>query len=190
MAKAIIINVKLENNQYFVEYSTGTIRKYPADKAPKTVLGWLDENSTEDVVVDETPLKSPEYPVCIDNQIVPVIVPRVIPHTNKMYTGFKADITQLFLIILGFTGMVTAKLLYILADLMMDLGEIAEVVNEYSTKVVGIIKHGIIITKMNIIKFWHYTTTIIYPFVKEWWITSWNFRAEICLENRSNEDKF
>jgi len=34
----------VEFNNYKVTYATGTIKFYPMDKAPKTVLNWIDEN--------------------------------------------------------------------------------------------------------------------------------------------------
>lgn len=45
MAIAKIEKVEtVEFNNYKVTYATGTIKFYPMDKAPKTVLNWIDEN--------------------------------------------------------------------------------------------------------------------------------------------------
>lgn len=73
MAKAIITNVTVNNgiNTAYVTYSTGTEKTYPADKLPKTVQAWIEENEQEiaqtdqDVVqeLDQEPVQAVVEPV-------------------------------------------------------------------------------------------------------------------------------
>lgn len=55
MAKAIITNVTINSkiNTAYVAYSTGTEKTYPADKLPKTVQAWIEENEQENAQIEQ-----------------------------------------------------------------------------------------------------------------------------------------
>lgn len=60
MAKAVEIkNVTINGNEYLVSYITGTERKYPEDKLPKTVKTWLANHEVKEVGIQEF-IKTPE----------------------------------------------------------------------------------------------------------------------------------
>ena len=77
MAKSMIINVNLDNNNAcaYVTYSSGTEKTYPADRLPKTVQAWIEAHTEEPEIIKEPVIEevSVEQEVVRDEQeVVPV----------------------------------------------------------------------------------------------------------------------
>ena len=78
--KASIVNVEAEGTIYIVTYSTGTIKRIPGDKLPKTVQAWLSEHPAAEPVQDPEP--EPETIVGMDAE---PIQPEPDPEPVKAY---------------------------------------------------------------------------------------------------------
>ena len=64
--KASIVNVEAEGTIYIVTYSTGTVKRIPGDKLPKTVQAWLSEHPAAD------PEQEAEPETTVDMDVEPI----------------------------------------------------------------------------------------------------------------------
>ena len=61
MAKKVnIINVAEENGIFTATYETGSVKKYAADKLPKTVQKWIEEHQEPETEPETTTTEEPE----------------------------------------------------------------------------------------------------------------------------------
>ena len=201
MARRIkIMNVTVNNDSSVtVEYESGTIRKYPLKKLPKTVEAWLLEN--------EEPLCSPEEPIVepiVEAEQVTAL--SIIPQPLHVEAEYHFILTPGFIlkmILLGvgsFTLNFIAALCYFLADVVEGSTLIVDLLKDPIKKLIHSIgrffRRTVDKSEVTINHIHHYAITVLLfstvivvvvtPIIRDWWNTSVKFRHSILSECREN----
>lgn len=168
--KATIQNVTIQNGKAVVNYSTGTVREYPADKMPKTVQTWMEEHNDSTQEEKETALETKQEVMIIPQ--LPAVVKTEEKETATA-TEIKVPayrmIPVLFLIAVSIITRQLSTVCYMIADILQTAGAVNKKVKDICTA-------------------YRYPVYEYIQYIRMQAQDSWAWREEIIRENRGWEE--
>ena len=174
--KATIQNVTIQNGKAVVNYSTGTVREYPADKMPKTVQIWIEEHNDsiqeEKETTTENTIETVQHEIMIIPQL-PAVVREEKETANTAPQEVKIPAYKLIpyavLLIIAIITRQLSTVCYMIADILQTAGAVSKRMKD-------------------IYMIYRYPVYEYIQYIRMNAQDAWAWREEIIRENRGAEE--